>query len=149
MTTFITSLRESQENLQLIIYSYSQEALKALKNPGQQSAQFLIRNITKHAAEINQLKNASICYQWCPGHSKVPGNEEAHGLSRKATEPGSVIQLTPASKVQLLASVLGAAKSVKLEQRAEKFYATKVGDSQSRLTKHYPGLIPAYYTMGE
>ncbi len=142
MTTFITSLRESQENLQLIIYSDSQEALKALKNPGQQSAQFLIRNIIKHAAEINQLKHASICYQWCPGHSKVPGNEEAHGLSRKATEPGSVIQLTPASKVQLLASVLGAAKSVKLEQRAEKFYATKVG----RFTKSFGKALPGPHT---
>lgn len=82
---------ESRENLQLIIYPDSQEALKALKNLNQQSAQFLFRNITEHAAEINQLKNASIYYQWCPGHSKVPTTKEVHGLSRKATEPVSII----------------------------------------------------------
>lgn len=54
---------ESQENLQLIIYSDSQEALKALRNPGQQIAQFLIRNITKSAAEINQLKESKAACQ--------------------------------------------------------------------------------------
>lgn len=102
---------ESQEYLHSTIYSDSQEALKALMNPGQQSAQFLIRNITKLAAEISQC--ASICYQWSPGHLEVPGNKKAHKISRKATEPGSTIQLTPASNVQLLASVLGTAKSVK------------------------------------
>ena len=67
------------------------------------------------------------------------GNEEAHRLSRKATEPGSAIQLTPASKVQSLASILGAAKSVKLEQRAEKFYTTKVGRFTKSLDKALPG----------
>ena len=138
---------ESQENLHSTIYSDSQEALKALMNPGQQGAQFSIRNVTKLAAEISQY--ASICYQWCPGHSKVPGNEEAHRLSRKATEPGSPIQLISASNVQLLASVLGTAKSVKWKQGPKKFYKSKWEDSQSPSTKHYRGLIRAYYTMDE
>ena len=133
---------KSQENLQFIIYSDSQEALKALKKPGQQSAQFLLRNITKHGAEINQLKNASICYKWCLGHSKVPDNKKAHRLLRKATEPESIIQLTPASKVQVLVTVLGAAKLVKLKQRAEKFYTTKAG----RFTKLFDKALPGPHT---
>ena len=70
----------------------------------------------------------------------MPNNEEAHRLSRKAaTESGSAIQLTPASNVQLLASVLGAAKSVKLEQRAEKLHTTKVGRFMKSFGKALPG----------
>ena len=57
----------------------------------------------------------------------MPSNAEAHRLSRKATGPGSSIQSTPASNVQLLASVLGAAKSVELKRGSERFYTTKVG----------------------
>lgn len=61
-----------------LFFSDSQEALKALKAPAQQSGQFLICNITALAATINKSGFASVHYQWCPGHSKILGNEEAH-----------------------------------------------------------------------
>ena len=73
---------------------------------------------------------------------QVPGNEEAHRLSRKATEPGSPIQSTSASNVQLLASVLGTAKSVGLKQGPEKFYKSKVG----RFTKSFDKALPGPHT---
>lgn len=68
------------------------------------------------------------------------------GSKKKATillqtflEPGSAIQLTPASKVQLLASILGAAKSVKARAEGREFYTTKIGRYIKSFDKALPG----------
>lgn len=55
-----------------------------------------------------------------------------------------MIQSTPAYKVLLLASVMGAAKSAKLEQTSDRFYKAKVG----RFTESFgkaPGRTPAFW----
>lgn len=142
------------ERLHSVLYSDSQEALKAMGNPGQQSAQFLIRNITKRAAEINKSRTTSrttcILYQWCSGRAKIPDNEGAHNLSRRATELGREIEQTPASKVLLLASAMRVAKSAKFVKTPDRFYKAKVGklaSLQSRSIKRYPDRTPACYTM--
>lgn len=53
----------SKDVLHFIIFSDSQEALRALKTPAQQSGQFLIRNIISQAAIINMSGFASVRYQ--------------------------------------------------------------------------------------
>ena len=128
-----------KETLHSVIFSDSQEALKALSNPGQQSGQFLIRNIICQAAIINQSGFASIRYQWCPGHSKVPGNEKAHILSRKATKPGNAVQFASASKGLLLASAMGIAKLKNSARTLDKFYKAKVGKFTKTFDKALPG----------
>lgn len=40
-------------------------------------------------------RTTGIRYQWCPGHVKIPDNEGAHNLPRKATELGRGIEPTP------------------------------------------------------
>ena len=131
-----------KEPLHSIIFSDSQEALKALKAPAQQSGQFLIRNITSLAATINKSGSASVRYQWCSGHSKILGNERAHNLSRKATEPGSITQHTPASKVLLLASALRIANQMYSYRNTGDFYKAKVG----RYTKTFDKALPGPHT---
>ena len=70
-----------------------------------------------------------------PGHSKIPDNDEAHNLSRKATELGSVFQLTPASKVLLLTSVSdGRSKIGKVNRPLTDFTKQKLAGLQSPLT---------------
>lgn len=143
-TSFLLSQLQGgrKELLHSIIFSDSQEALKALKTPAQQSGQFFIRNITSQAATINKSRFASVRYQWCPGHSKVLGNEKAHTLSRKATEPGNVIQSTSAPKVLLLASALSIAKQKFSYQNIGDFYKAKVG----RFTKTFDKALPGPHT---
>lgn len=46
----------------------------------------MLRNITKHTAEKNQLKHASICYQWLFGLFKVPSNGKTHRFLKEATK---------------------------------------------------------------
>ena len=76
------------------IFSDSLSALQALQNPGQQSGQSVLRSITYRVHEIETMLNGSyrIQIQWCPGHSKVVGNEIAHHLASQSTEMGRVIQ---------------------------------------------------------
>ncbi len=124
----------------MIIFSDSQEALRALKTPAQQSGQFLIRNIISQAAIINMSGFVSVRYQWCP-------DEKAHTLSRKATDSGNIIQSISASKILLLASALSIAKQEYLGQNASNFSKNKVGRFTKTFDKALPAHTPACYTM--
>ena len=73
---------------------------------------------------------------------KVLGNEKAHTLSRKATEPGSVIQSISASKVLLLASALSIARHKYSYRNTDDFYKARVG----RYTKTFDKALPGPHT---
>lgn len=40
----------------------------------------------------SSASRVKVRFQWCPAHSKVPGNERAHTLAQNATEKGKKIQ---------------------------------------------------------
>ena len=73
------------------VFSDSQEALRALVNPGRRSGQFLIRSVCQQTRLINASGRTSVSFQWSPGHAKIPGNEKAHRLAKLASRPSSVI----------------------------------------------------------
>ncbi|KAF2639865.1 hypothetical protein P280DRAFT_51469 [Massarina eburnea CBS 473.64] len=46
----------------------------------------LTRQIAKQAYRLQQLGVTKTSLHWCPGHSKVPGNELADKISRASNE---------------------------------------------------------------
>ena len=96
---------------EITIFTDSLGALQALQKPGQQSGQSVLRNITYNTHKIETLlsKTYKIQLQWCPGHSKVIGNEMAHYLATQSTEIGKDIQVerTAAPLLQAVALPLG------------------------------------------
>lgn len=67
------------------IFSDSQGALQALRNPCPKNGQFLVTQITLKIHEINISNQTSVILEWSPGHSHIPGNEMAHNLAQHAT----------------------------------------------------------------
>lgn len=67
------------------IFSDSQGALQALRNPCPKSGQFLVTQITLKVHEINIFNQTSVILEWSPGHSHIRGNEMAHNLAQHAT----------------------------------------------------------------
>ena len=73
----------------MTIFTDSQAALNALNRPASHSGQFLVKSIT---LKFHRLKSRGIlcALQWSPGHSKIPGNMQAHRLAQLATQSNSV-----------------------------------------------------------
>ena len=69
----------------ITIFSDSQGALQALRNPYPKSGQFLVTQITLKVHEINISSQTKVTLEWSPGHSHIPGNEKAHNLAQQAT----------------------------------------------------------------
>lgn len=72
----------------ITIFSDSQGALQALRNPCPKSGQFLVTQITLKIHEINLPNQSYVTLEWSPGHSHIPGNEIAHNLAQHATKTG-------------------------------------------------------------
>lgn len=93
-----------------IIFSNSQEALRCLQTSGQQSDQNIVQKITQYAYEIGKSGKAPISFQWCPGHSKIMGNDRADQPAQEATYIGKTTLLaglepTPTSLSIALAEI--------------------------------------------
>lgn len=69
----------------ITIFSDCKSALQALNNPYPRGGQFLITQITLEVHEINMSQQSQISFEWSPGHSKIPGNDQAHELAQNAT----------------------------------------------------------------
>ena len=69
----------------ITVFSDCKSALQALNNPYPKSGQFLITQITLKVHEINMSQRSQVSFQWSPGHSEIPGNEQAHKLAQDAT----------------------------------------------------------------
>ena len=69
----------------ITIFPDCKGAFQALNNPYPKSGQFFITQITLKVHEINMSQQSQISFQWSPGHSEIPGNEQAHKLAQDIT----------------------------------------------------------------
>ena len=123
--------------LQVTVFSSSQGALKALQKPCQQSGQFIINRITTEAHMINASGRASVCFQWSPGHSDIPGNDLAHTLAQQATKKGCSVNSINNQPV-LRTTALHMAKEIQLP-KDESFHSSKSGKFTKTIHKALPG----------
>ena len=67
------------------IFSDSQAAIKAIRNPARQSGQFIISKILDNIENL-RVQNPSmyIYLQWIPGHHNIEGNEQADMAAKAA-----------------------------------------------------------------
>jgi len=67
------------------IFSDSQAAIKAIRKPKRQSAQFIIKEIINQIGEIDkQTFKLKIVIQWVPVHCRILGNEAADTAAKQA-----------------------------------------------------------------
>lgn len=140
-TQLLNYAKSEPGELHPVLFSDSQEALKSLKSPGQQSGQALITSIIRNAQDINQLTKASVQFQWSPGHSNIPGNETAHRLAKEATRKGKSVDPL-ADRSTLLSVALRAAKEKMGTPSKISFYSDKTG----RFTKSFDKALPGAHT---
>ena len=67
-----------------IIFTDNQAAIQACAAPGRSSGQYILRQISQLAAQL-QERGWNIQLQWLPGHEGVYGNERADALAKDAT----------------------------------------------------------------
>ena len=67
-----------------IIFTDNQAAIQACAAPGRSSGQYILRQISQLAAQL-QGRGWNIQLQWLPGHEGVYGNECADALAKDAT----------------------------------------------------------------
>ena len=67
-----------------IIFTDNQAAIQACAAPGRSSGQYILRQISQLAAQL-QGRGWNIQLQWLPGHEGVYGNERADALAKDAT----------------------------------------------------------------
>jgi ribonuclease HI len=65
-----------------VIFSDSQGALKAIRDPGRPSGQYIISQIVEC---LNSLPRGKISLRWIPAHRGIPGNERADIAAKEAT----------------------------------------------------------------
>lgn len=89
----------------ITIFSDCKSALQVLNNPYPKSGQFLVTQITLKVHEINISQHSQVSFEWSPGHSKTPGNEQAHKLAQDATTvtPVHIEGLPPYALLQSVA----------------------------------------------
>jgi ribonuclease HI len=81
MALEITSRAEKDKG---IIFSDSQAALKAIRNLGCSSGQYIVRQIVQCLNEL-QLAGKRIDLHWIPAHRDIEGNEAADKAAKEAT----------------------------------------------------------------
>lgn len=132
--------RYSLRNVVVTVFSDSQYALKALKRIGQDSGQFLVGSIASLGHGINSSSsNVKVCFQWCPAHSKILGNEIAHKLAQSATEKGNNIQLALRSLPTARAIVFQKAKDFEDINDATSLSRSKAGRFNKSIDEGIPG----------
>ena len=90
------------------IFSDSQAAIKAIRKPKRQSAQFIIEEIINQISEIDkQAFKPKIVVQWVPAHCGIGGNEAADTAAKQA-----ILTANRARTVQR--PILQAAKAMEL-----------------------------------
>jgi ribonuclease HI len=67
-----------------IIFSDSQTALNAIRNPGNSSGQYIIRQIVQHLTDLH-LAGKRMDLHWIPAHRNIEGNEAADKAAKEAT----------------------------------------------------------------
>lgn len=81
----LTSTQRGSTGSTITIFPDCKSALHALNSPYPRSGQFLIPRITLKVHEINMFQQSQINFQWSPGHSDFPDNEQAHKIAQNAT----------------------------------------------------------------
>ena len=91
----MTELNVTNKNI--YIFSDSLSAIKALNQ-----LRISISTILDCLNRINEVAvNNSVSLNWVPGHSNIPGNEEADGLSREGTTTNTnVLGYIPYSSIE-------------------------------------------------
>lgn len=115
VSQILNSVRHGETGPQVTIFSDSLGALQALRDPRPKSGQFLITKITLKVHEINNSNRTQVAFERSPGHSQIPGNEQAHNLAQLATLKGTNIE-TP--------TVYHMLQSVALERKQKKLLPT-------------------------
>ena len=82
-------------NLEIVVFSDSERAMRSLQSPGQQYGQYLIRNIIECTHLINDISMSAVRFQWCLGHANIPGNDLADKLVKEATKKGRTVDTYP------------------------------------------------------
>jgi ribonuclease HI len=67
-----------------IIFSDSQAALKAIRNPGKSSGQYTLAQIVQQLSDLHQA-GRRIDLHWIPAHRGIEGNEAADKAAKEAT----------------------------------------------------------------
>ena len=91
--TLATNLIEELPNInQILIFSDSAAAIRAIVDPKPSSAQFFTLNFHNQIRPILETHpDLSITIAWCPSHCGIPGNERADSLAKEATSLGCQI----------------------------------------------------------
>ena len=90
VTHILASIQGGGSGPLIIILSDCKSALQALNNPYPKSGQFLVTQITLKVHKINFSQRSQVSFEWSPGHSEIPGNEQAHKLAQDATTTSPV-----------------------------------------------------------
>lgn len=131
----------SQTYKSITIFTDSQAALNALNFPTSHSGQFLVKSIIFNFHRLKS-RGISCTLHWSPGHSKIPGNIQAHNLAQLATLPNSV-PLSLTNLVLLHSIVKQRAHTQVLAPDPKAFYMkAKVG----RFTKSFDKALPGRHT---
>lgn len=71
---------------ELVVFSDSQAAIQAVRNPKRPSGQYVLTRIYDHVRAIRSQRQTpiSITIRWIPAHEGVPGNEAADGCAKAA-----------------------------------------------------------------
>jgi ribonuclease HI len=83
LATMIASL-EQRAPRKLTIFSDSQAAMQAVKRPGNQPGQYLIREFS-WLLHNNRRRNTEVHIHWIPSHTGIGGNERVDRIAKEAT----------------------------------------------------------------
>ncbi len=135
------------QNLQITIFTDSVYVLNMLSHSPRSRGQFLAGSILS----LNHLiyiapQNIRLNFQWSPAHSKIFGNERAHGLAQQATREGQ--QIEPRLRGFPLAKPLLLRHIVQLDKKEILALTLGANTKVGAFTQTIDKALPRHHTLG-